>query len=140
MRVVLDTNVVLTGLRSATGASAALLRAVRRKQVRLLSTVPLFLEYEEVLTRPEQLSASGLSTGDVEAVLDELARHVEAVEPFFLWRPQLRDADDDMVLECAINGRADALVTYNVRDFADAAPRFGLAILQPVDVLRRLFP
>jgi predicted nucleic acid-binding protein len=63
---------------------------------------------------------------------------IEPVEIYFRWRPQLRDADDDMVLEAAINGHADALVTHNIGDFADAAARFGLPVLRPAEVLRRM--
>jgi putative PIN family toxin of toxin-antitoxin system len=140
MRLVLDTNVVLTAMRSRTGVSAELLRCIVRRRALMLVTVPLFLEYEAVLKRPEHLAAAELSTTDIDRVLDVLAARAEAVEPFFLWRPQLRDADDDMVLEAAVNGRADALVTYNARDFVGAAPRFGLSLMQPFDVLKRIAP
>lgn len=54
------------------------------------------------------------------------------------WRPQLRDPNDEMVLEAAINGRADALVTYNIRDFRDAGPRFGIRIARPADLLEEV--
>ena len=135
MRLVLDTNVVVTAFRSRGGASAELLRQIRRGRARLLATVPLFLEYEAVLSRPDHLA--GLSGKDIGVALDALASFVEPVEPFFLWRPQLRDADDDMVLEAAVNGRADALVTYNLRDFA-AATRFGLYVAKPLTILERL--
>ena len=99
--------------------------------------MPLFLEYEAVLSRPDHLEAAGLSRKDIGVALDALASFVDPVEPFFLWRPQLRDADDDMVLEAAVNGRADALVTYNLRDFA-AASRFGLYVAKPLTILERL--
>ena len=79
----------------------------------MLATPPLFLEYEAVLKRPEQLAASGLSPADVDAALDALAALIEPVEAHLSWRPQLDDPDDEMVLEAAINGRADALVTYS---------------------------
>ena len=96
----------------------------------MVASVPLFVEYKDVLTRPEHLSAAGLTRAEVAAILDALASILEPVELHFLWRPQLRDGDDDMVLETAVNGNADALVTYNVRDFA-AASRFGVAIAKP---------
>jgi len=104
----------------------------------MLATPSLFLEYEDVLKRPEQRQVSGLALDDVDDLLGELAALVEPVEVHLLWRPQLRDPDDEMVLEAAINGRADALVTYNMRDFGDAAPRFGLRLARPADVLREL--
>ena len=104
----------------------------------MLASVPLFVEYEAVLTRPEHREAAGLDEKDMAAVLDGLAALVEPVETFFLWRPQLRDENDDMVLEAAINGRADALVTYNDRHFASAASRFGLWLTKPLQILERL--
>jgi hypothetical protein len=75
----------------------------------MLATPPLFLEYEAVLKQPEQLAASGLSPADVDAALDALAALIEPVEAHLGWRPQLHDPDDEM----ALNGRAEALVTYN---------------------------
>jgi putative PIN family toxin of toxin-antitoxin system len=137
MRLVLDTNVVLTAVRSRSGASAELLRRVRLGQVCLLASVPLFVEYEAVLMRKEHREAAALSEGEIAIILDALAALVEPVETFFLWRPQLRDEKDDMVLEAAVNGRAEALVTYNVKDFAPAA-RFGLRLARPGEILERL--
>jgi len=102
----------------------------------MLATPPLFLEYEAVLKRPEQLAASGLSLADVDAALHALAALVEPIEAHLSWRPQLDDPDDEMVLEAAINGRADALVTYNVAHFRIAAARFRIPLASPVDILR----
>ena len=101
----------------------------------LLATPPLFLEYEDVLGRPEQRLVHGLVPKALEEFLAELAALVEPVEVHFLWRPQVHDPNDEMVLEAAINGRADALVTYNVKQFAAPGDRFGIPILRPVDVL-----
>jgi predicted nucleic acid-binding protein len=67
-----------------------------------------------------------------------LAAVAESVEPHFLWRPRLRDPDDDMVLEAAVNGRAEVIATFNARDFADVAPEFGIALLTPSAILRRM--
>ncbi len=61
-------------------------------------------------------------------------------ELHFRWRPQVADPGDEMVLEAAINGDADALVTYNVSDFAIAAERFDVSVLRPIDVLKRMKP
>jgi predicted nucleic acid-binding protein len=91
----------------------------------MLASVTLFVEYEAVLMRAEHRKAAALGEEEVAIFLDGLAALVEPVESYFLWRPQLRDANDDMVLEAAINGRADALVTYNTRDFGAIASRFG---------------
>ena len=138
-RIVLDTSVVVAGLRSRLGASNALLRLVANRRLRLLATPPLFLEYEEVLKRPEQRLEHGLTLEQVDDFLAELAALVEPVETHFQWRPQARDPSDEMVLEAAINGHADALVTYTIADFA-AAERFEIAVVGPADVLRRVKP
>lgn len=96
----------------------------------------LFLEYEDVLMRRDQRAASGWSVSDVDAVLSELASLIEPVNIHYLWRPQLRDPADEMVLEAAVNAAVDALVSYNLRDFQPAA-RFGLRVLTPEQTLRR---
>jgi predicted nucleic acid-binding protein len=104
----------------------------------VLASVPMMLEYESVLTRSEHLAAAGISAGDVEVLLDALALLAEPIRISYLWRPILSDPSDDLVLETAVNGRADALVTFNRRHFEPAAARFGLEILAPADAVRRL--
>jgi putative PIN family toxin of toxin-antitoxin system len=130
--------VIAAALRSRHGGANALLRSVPAGKLRLLASPPLFLEYEDVLLRPEQRLVHGLSEEEVEAFLAALAGWIEPVEIHFKWRPQTTDPGDEMVLEAALNGRADALVTHNVRDFAAAALRFGLAVLTPQEVLEKL--
>lgn len=134
----LDSSVVISAFRSRRGASNRLLALVDKGRVVPLATPALFLEYEEVLKRQEQRAVSGLSLEEVDTVLAALAALVEPVEVRFGWRPQLADADDEMVLEAAVNGRAEALVTHNLADFARAAPRFGLALLRPSELLERI--
>ena len=138
MRIVLDTNVIVAALRSPTGVSAALLdRALSRAFVLLLS-VPLVLEYEAVCRNPAQRIVSGLNEAEVEAIVNALCAVGEPVEIQFLWRPQLRDPADEMVLDAAVNGGADALVTFNRQDFGQAPGRFGVALLSPREALGRL--
>ena len=137
-RVVLDTSIVVAGLRTRSGAANAVLRLVANRRVVALATPPLFLEYEDVLKRPEQRLAHGLAPDAVDEFLAELAALVEPVEVHFLWRPQVRDPNDEMVLEAAINGQADALITYNVTDFALAGERFAIPILRPTDLLKKV--
>lgn len=137
LRVVLDTNVLIAAARSSRGASAVVMRALRDEEFRLLASVPLFLEYESVLKRPEHRQAGARSEAMVDAFLDALSLRTEPVHLFYLWRPQLRDAADEMVLETALNGRADALVTFNVADFAPAG-RFGLPVWTPQQLLAKL--
>ncbi|MGH1589723.1 putative toxin-antitoxin system toxin component, PIN family [Methylobacterium phyllosphaerae] len=137
MRLVLDTNIIVAALRSPSGGSAALLRRIRAGEIRMLLSVPLLLEYESVVMRPEHLQAARLSDADVANVLDVLARFAEPVAIHYLWRPRLRDPADEMVLEAAVNGRADAIVTFNRADFGGVPRVFGLDVVGPGDVLKR---
>ena len=134
----MDTDSVVAAMRSPGGASAALLRAARSGRATLLATAPLCFEYEAVCNRPEHLEAAGFHVGDASVFLDAVVDLVEPVEAWFLWRPQLRDPDDELVLEAAVNGRADAIATFNGRDFLPAAARFGVEVLLPRDALGRL--
>ncbi len=102
----------------------------------MIATPPLFLEYEEVLSRPEQLSATGFSLEDVDAFVRDLAQLIEPAEVYFRWRPQVRDPDDEMVVEAAMNGRANCIVTHNTRDFAGVSERFSVRVLKPSDLLK----
>jgi putative PIN family toxin of toxin-antitoxin system len=138
LRVVLDTDVIVTALRSVSGGSNAVLMAVAHGQLQPLVTPALFLEYEAVLKRPEQRLVHGLDRDAIDRFLSALAAASEAVEVSFQWRPQLRDANDEMVLETALNGQADALVTHNVRDFIRAADKFGLRVLRPGELLKEM--
>ena len=138
MRVVLDTSVVIAGFRSRTGASNLLLRAVADGRIRPLVTTALFLEYEDVLLRPEQRLATRMTAADVERALAALASAAEPVEVHFRWRPQLTDPSDELVLEAAVNGAADCLVTHNLRDFESAASKFELRIITPQQCLKEV--
>jgi putative PIN family toxin of toxin-antitoxin system len=135
---VLDTAVLVAAFRSGAGASRQVLEAARGRRFVLLLSVPLMLEYESVLTRPEHLAASGASSEDVSAVLDELASVGKRVELLIRTRPVLPDPNDEMVLETAINGRADAIVTFNDRDFRPVVARFRCAVMRPGELVRRL--
>lgn len=138
MRVVLDTSVLVAGLRSQLGASSRVLYAVAERRCIPLVTTAVFLEYEAVLLRPEQRLATGMSPEDVEGFLAAFASAAEPVELNFLWRPQLRDPADELILEAAVNGRAEALVTHNVRDFQSATARFGVRTLTPGAYLKEI--
>lgn len=137
-RAVLDTSVVVAALRSRRGASNRLVELVALGRLRPLVTTALFLEYEDVLRRPENRLATGMSDADVEGFLAAFASAAEGVDVSFRWRPQLKDPNDELVLEAAVNGRAEALVTHNVRDFQSATRAFGLRVVIPRDLLKEL--
>ena len=135
-KIVLDTNILVSALRSATGPSFALMQAVRARRIQMCCSPALFLEYEDVLKRPAQLEVFGLALSDIDDILADLAGHILPVATHYQWRPQLRDPSDEMVLEAAVNAGADAIVTYNLRDFAPAAT-FGIPVFNPEQVFQR---
>ena len=128
---------MVAALRSAGGASRQLLVDALDQRFVMLLSVPLLIEYEAVLTRKEHLKAAGVRVAEVGELLDALALVAEPVVPSFLWRPLLRDPNDDMVFEAALNGRADLLVTFNKEDFKKAVMR-NLRILSAGEALQEL--
>ena len=132
MRLVLDTNVIVAAFRSRNGASNLLLRLVDRGAVTPLCSTALFLEYEAVLSREETRKVTGHA-----AVMSALAAVSEGVDISFRTRPMLSDVADEMVLEAALNGQAEAVVTHNVKDFRPALA-LGVTIATPGEIVRRL--
>lgn len=135
-RLVLDTNVLVTALCNQDGASHLLIRWVLADKIILSASPTLWLEYEAVIKRPEIRLRHGIALENLDIVLDTLAAHVEPVHLNYLWRPQLRDPNDEMVLETALNAGADALVTFNTKDFAKAVKRFSLKLMTPSECVK----
>ncbi len=100
----------------------------------------MLIEYEGVLTRPEHLAAANLTRQGAENIISALAALLLPVEPHFSWRPQLKDPNDEMILEAAVNGQAMYIITFNTRRFMPAVQRFGIDALNPRDFLRRIRP
>lgn len=137
--VVLDTNVLVAGLFSRRGASFWLLEQVVDGHLSIAISVALALEYEDVLLRPAMLAQGWASPEQVSAVLDAVLAQAVLVQPIRVRRrPALRDPSDDLVLECALEANADAIVTTNVRDFAGAHESYGVRILKPGDLVAEL--
>lgn len=132
MNIVLDTNVLFSAMRSSLGASFRLLQRIDQAPLRLHISTPLVLEYEAVLKRNKSLSYS-----DVDAVVDYLCHISEKHGIFYLWRPILRDPQDDHILELAVKANA-MIITWNLKDFEPASSRFGLEVETPRDLLKRL--
>lgn len=136
LRAVLDTNVLVAGLRSRDGAAFQLLRLVRAGRLVPVVSVPLFFEDEDVLSRPGL--APALSREEVGPFLDAFLRSTERREIFFLWRPVLTDAKAEMLVDLAATAGAVPAVTHDPRDFAPAVRRLGLSVLPPAETLAML--
>ena len=134
-QVVVDTNVLLAALRSRRGASYRLLSLLGDARWQMNLSVPLFLEYEDVVKRPG--SGLNLSAAQIDDILDSICAEANLREIFYLWRPALPDPKDDFILELAVESRCDFIVTFNVRDFAGAAG-FGIEVVTPQEFLRKL--
>ncbi len=141
MRLVLDTDVVLSGLLSRVGASRILLLAIDANVLKPLVSVATLIEYEAVLKRANHLETIGWDIEEVGRFLDGLVARADHVIPHYRIRPSVRDPDDEIFAELAINGQADALVTFNVKDYQSAGPtavRLPITVCRPGDILRRL--
>jgi putative PIN family toxin of toxin-antitoxin system len=137
LRVVLDTSVVVAGLRSRLGGANAMLRLVAQKRIIALATPPLFLEYEEVLRRPEHRLAHGLEPDQIDLLLQELSALIEPVDLHFRLRPQLSDPNDENGDRGSDQWKSPCLVAYNVADFFHAGQRFRIPALTPKQLLRK---
>jgi putative PIN family toxin of toxin-antitoxin system len=136
--LVLDTDVVVAAMRSPLGGSAELIRRIRAGQARMLLSVALALEYESKCMMAEHRLVSGLNEAEVTIFVDAMISMAEPVQPYFRWRPQLRDPGDELVLEAAVNGRAGAIVTFNEKHLREAQTSFGIEVFRPGEALRRL--
>jgi len=129
---VMDTNVLLSALRSRQGASFALLARLPAGAYRMHISTPLVAEYEAVLKRGQLR----LTEQEINDVIDFVCASAQAHEIFYLWRPVLKDPDDDFLLELAVKSGA-CVVTWNVSDFKNAAS-LGVAVLTPAEFLQQL--
>ena len=134
IRVVLDTNVLVAAARSRQGASFAVINAIPAVEFRPCLSVGLYAEWQEVLTRPENLPPHR-TPADALAFLRFLISQSHLQEIHFLWRPFLSDADDDMVLELAVAAGCRYIITHNVADFR-GSEQFGVAAISPSRFLR----
>ncbi len=128
IKVVIDTNVIFSALRSRQGASYQLLSLLDSGIYQPVVSPPLFFEYEDVLHRPG--SFPHLLPSDIDNFLDAFAARSVEQQIYFLWRPLLRDPKDDMVLELAVASQASVIITYNLRDFI-GIDRFGIQAITP---------
>jgi putative PIN family toxin of toxin-antitoxin system len=133
--VVVDTNVLVAGLRSRNGTAFRLLSLIGKNRFEICVSVPLILEYETVFL--DQLDELHLTAHDISDLLDFLCTVSKRQDIHYLWRPYLRDPKDDLVLEVAVAGNCDAIITYNARDFS-GSEKFGVQIVAPGEFLKRI--
>ncbi|NIM17502.1 MAG: putative toxin-antitoxin system toxin component, PIN family [Candidatus Aminicenantes bacterium] len=136
MRVVLDTNVLVSALKSDMGASFALISRLPSEKFQIALSVPLYLEYQDVLTRDENMSG-GSTQKEIFGFLRYLCSISYKQDVFFLWRPFLKDPKDDMILEAAVASNSKYIVTHNLKDFR-GVERFGIDAIKPADFLKKL--
>jgi predicted nucleic acid-binding protein len=134
MRVVFDTSILVAAVRSRRGASFALISAIPSPDFEICLSVGLYAEWQDVLTRPEHLPP-GQTADDALAFLRYLAGHAWLQDIFFLWRPFLPDADDDMILELAFAANCRYIVTHNIRDFR-GCEKLGVQAVTPHHFLK----
>jgi putative PIN family toxin of toxin-antitoxin system len=138
VRIVLDTASFVTAVRSSDGAAGDVVRMVFRGEVVPLMDLKLGLEYRDVALRPEHLSASYLSGLEILELIEALEAFAESVEVVVKHRPLSTDPNDDMVLDVAINGQAEALITNNTKHFAESGKRFGVPVLSPAELISKM--
>ncbi len=137
IQIVLDTNVLISALRSQRGASFKLVSLIGLdERFEINVSTPLVLEYEDVAKRPEV--GIELSFEDIDSIIDYLCAVANRCQIFFLWRPFLRDSKDDLVLELAVEAQCDYIISYNKRDFQNVDLFFGIQILDPLEFLKLL--
>ena len=130
--VVIDTNVLVSALRSKRGASHKLLVSIGKGWYRPNISVPLFIEYESVARRTG--NDVGLTETDIDAILDYILSQSNIQEIFYLWRPFLKDPKDDLVLEVAVESRSEYIITFNKRDFR-GVEKFGIKMVTPQEFM-----
>jgi putative PIN family toxin of toxin-antitoxin system len=138
VKVTLDTNVLFQALYSSAGASHEILKLIRTGEIQIAISVPVFEEYRDVLCRPSTIQKTGLSSEELETVLEFFALVGFATPIDYLWRPNLRDEADNMFVELALASGSEYLITQNVRDYTvDNELLFeSFTVTTPSDFLR----
>ncbi len=133
MKVVIDTNVLVSALKSKQSASHKLLLTLPDEKFIPNVSVPLFIEYESVAKRAKLISH--LNVNDIDSILDYFLSKSSIREIFYLWRPFLKDPKDDLVLEVAVESQSKYIITFNKKDFKDC-DKFGIKAVTPQEFMK----
>ncbi|MCP3849488.1 MAG: putative toxin-antitoxin system toxin component, PIN family [Gammaproteobacteria bacterium] len=133
LNVVIDTNVLISALRSKQGASHKLLLLLANDTYTPNVSVPLFVEYESVAKRIGLVSE--LNSNDINSILDYFLSKSNIRKIFYLWRPFLKDQKDDLVLEVAVESQSEYIITFNTLDFS-GSEKFGVKIVTPYEFMK----
>ena len=133
-QIIIDTNVLISGLRSRQGASYQMLARLKDDRWQLNISVPLILEYETLLIR--EVATLQISTLIIDRILDDICTISNHHEIFYLWRPTAKDPNDDFLIDLALKAKADFIISYNQRDLEPARSRFGLKLVTPKTFLQ----
>lgn len=134
-KIVIDTNVIVSALRSRKGYSFNLLSIIDDKRFKISISVPLILEYEEAIKRNRRNIR--LSQANINSILDYICLIAEKRKIFYLWRPYLKDPKDDMILELAVESESDFIISFNKKDFV-GTNKFNIEVLTPKEFLQML--
>lgn len=136
-RLVIDTNVIIAAARSRRGASFKMMSLIEKGKIKPVLSVPLFYEYEDVLTRLAVGGKKILKQNDVDKILDYLCANSEHHKIYFIWRPILADPGDDQLLELSANAGVKIIVSYNKKHFR-GVEQFGITVKTPYEILTEL--
>jgi putative PIN family toxin of toxin-antitoxin system len=134
-KIVIDTNVIVSALKSRNGFSFKLLSIIDDDSLHISISVPLILEYEDAIKREK--SKIGLNHDDINTILDYVCYIGKKSDIYYLWRPYLKDPKDDMILELAVESESDFIITFNKKDFK-GTNRFGINVLTPKEFFRMI--
>ena len=134
-KIVIDTNVIVSALKSKNGFSFKLLSVIDDERFKVFISVPVILEYEDAINRDK--TKIKLNKSDIDAILDYICLISEERKIFYLWRPFLSDPKDDMFLELAVESESDFIITFNKKDFK-GSEKFGIKTLTPKEFLKRI--
>jgi putative PIN family toxin of toxin-antitoxin system len=133
-QLIIDTNVLISGLRSNQGASYQLLTRLKDDRWQTNISVPLILEYETLLYR--EATVLQISSSTIDRILNDICAISNHHEIFYIWRPAVKDPNDDFLVDLAVKAQADYIITYNQKDLLSSATQFGFSIITPKDFLQ----